>query len=404
MRPPSFTRQGHRRIHFLGLTATTICFAINCEPASAASPSTLNSQLLTTAKSSGGESSLISQSILKSKPLMDGYQKQSQPPVSLNLRETFTDLYTLGPGDGLTLLFLDPELKSVGGSISILQDGTSVLPLIGSVQLSGLTIGQATRWLTTLYSKQVVRPQLLLQLTTPRATKITIIGEITNPGLYRLGNISRLSDGIIQAGGITANADIRRVLLRRLVGQNGEQKQTFVNLAELYLMGNQFQNPILFDGDTIIVGRSSEPIPDEVIRIGRTNLAPRSINVTILGEVNSPGSVGLPANTPLMEALFRAGGLKKWRANKNHIEIRRFNDNGTVTRQVFTYKQDANISNGFNPPLRNGDTVIVNRSFYGETLDAINDIAVPLGIINNLGGIGGGGWNNNNNNNWFNNR
>jgi len=338
--------------------------------------------------------------MLKSSPLMDGYQKQSQPPVALNLKETFTDLYTLGPGDGLTLLFLDPELKGVGGVISILQDGTSVLPLIGSVQLSGLTMGQATRWLTTLYSKQVVRPQLLLQLTTPRPTKITIIGEITNPGLYRLGNISRLSDGIIQAGGITANADIRRVLLRRLVGQNGEQKQTFVNLAELYLMGNQFQNPILFDGDTVIVGRSSEPIPDEVIRIGRTNLAPRSINVTILGEVNSPGSVGLPANTPLMEALFRAGGLKKWRANKNHIEIRRFNDNGTVTRQVFTYKQDANISNGFNPPLRNGDTVIVNRSFYGETLDALNDIAVPLGIINNLGGIGGGwGWNNNWNNN-----
>jgi polysaccharide export outer membrane protein len=343
------------------------------------------------------DSNLLSQSILKSTPLMDGYQ--AQPPIPLNLKETFTDLYTLGPGDGLSLIFLDPELKSVGGGISILQDGTAILPLIGSVQLSGLTIGQATRWLTSLYSKQVVRPQLLLQLTAPRPTKITIIGEIINPGLYRLGNLSRLSDSITQAGGITANADIRRVLVRRLVGQNGEQKQTFVNLAELYLMGNQFQNPILFDGDTIIVGRTSEPIPDEVIRIGRTNLAPRSINVTILGEVNSPGSVGLPANTPLMEALFRAGGLKKWRANKNHIEIRRFNDNGTITRQVFTYKQDANISNGFNPPLRNGDTVIVNRSFYGETLDAINDIAVPLGIINNLGGIGGGGgWNNWNNN------
>jgi polysaccharide export outer membrane protein len=382
-----------------GLTAATF-LVVDHGASSAVSTTTSQFEDATSHRITSRGPTLVSQSTLKSSPLMDGARGQSS--VSLNLKETFTDLYTLGPGDSLTLLFLDPELKAVGGGINILQDGTAILPLIGSVQLSGLTIGQATRWLTSLYSKQVVRPQLLLQLTAPRPTKVTVIGEILNPGLYRVPNLSRLSDSIIQAGGITANADIRRVLVRRLVGQNGEQKQTFVNLAELYLMGNQFQNPILFDGDTIIVGRTSEPIPDEVIRIGRTNLAPRAINVTILGEVNSPGSVGLPANTPLMEALFRAGGLKKWRANKNHIEIRRFNDNGTITRQVFTYKQDANISNGFNPPLRNGDTIIVNRSFYGETLDALNDIAVPLGIINNLGGLGGGGgwgWNNNWNNN-----
>jgi polysaccharide export outer membrane protein len=152
----------------------------------------------------------------------------------------------------------------------------------------------------------------------------------------------------------------------------------------------------LFDGDTLIIGRASEPIPDEVIRIGRTNLAPTSVSITILGEVKNAGTISLPANTPLIEAIFRAGGLKKWRANKNHIELIRFNDNGTTTRQVFSYKDDLNVSNGFNPPLRDRDTIIVNRTFYGEALDALNDIAVPIGIINNLGGFGGGfgNWNN----------
>lgn len=318
-------------------------------------------------------------------------------PTALNVTETYTDLYTLGPGDGLNLIFLDPELKEVGGNLGILPDGTAILPLIGSVQLSGLTIGQATRWLTSLYEKQVVRPQLLLQLTSPRPVKVTVIGEVTRPGLYPLDGISRVSNSIQTAGGISANADIRKVLLRRNVGQSGEQKQTFLDLSQLFLMGNQFQNPILFDGDTVIVGRSIEPIPDEVIRIGRTNLAPTAISVTVLGEVKAAGTLSLPANTPLVEAIFRAGGLNKWRANKNHIELIRFNDNGTTTRQVFTYKQDLNVSNGFNPPLRDRDTIIVNRSFYGETIDAINDIAVPIGIINNLGGFGRNiwGWNNN---------
>jgi polysaccharide export outer membrane protein len=323
----------------------------------------------------------------------------SQILSPVGLTETYTDLYTIGPGDGLNLVFLDPELKSLAGSVSILPDGTAILPLIGSVQLSGLTIGQATRWLISLYEKQVVRPQLLLQLIAPRPVKVTIIGEVTKPGLYPLGGINRLANALQTAGGVTANADIRKILLRRVVGQNGEQKQTFLDMSQLFLMGNQFQNPILFDGDTVIVGRAVEPIPDEVVRIGRTNLAPSSINVTLIGEVKSPGSITLPANTPLIEAIFRAGGLNKWRANKNHIELIRFNDNGTTTRQVFSYKQDLNVSNGFNPPLRDRDTVIVNRSFYGETLDALNDIAVPIGIINNLSRFGNGfGWNNNNNN------
>jgi polysaccharide export outer membrane protein len=320
----------------------------------------------------------------------------SQQRVPLNLAETYTDLYTLGPGDGLTLVFLDPELKDVGGPFAILMDGTAILPFVGSVQLSGLTIGQASRWLTSLYEKQIVRPQLLLQLTSPRPTKVTVIGEVTKPGFFELPGLPRVINAVQSAGGITANADIRKVMLRRVVGQDGAQKQTFLDLSQVFFMGNQFQNPILFDGDTLIIGRATEPLPDEIIRIGRTNLAPLTINVSVLGEVKSPGTLGLPANTPLMEAIFRAGGLAKWRANKNHIELIRFNDNGTTTRQVFSYKQDLNVSNGFNPPLRDRDTIIVNRSFYGEAIDALNDLAVPIGIVNNLGGIGNNwNWNNN---------
>ena len=78
---------------------------------------------------------------------------------SLSLPELYSDLYTLGPGDVLQLIFLDPEAKSLNGPFGILADGTSTLPLVGSVQLIGLTIGQATRWLSSLYAKQLVRPQ-----------------------------------------------------------------------------------------------------------------------------------------------------------------------------------------------------------------------------------------------------
>ena len=107
-------------------------------------------------------------------------------PLPLSVTEVYNDLYVLGPGDGLQLTFTDPSASTIGGPVVILPDGTSTLSLLGSVQLTGLTIGQATRWLTSLYAKQLVRPELILSLTSPRPVKVTIIGEVGRPGLYPL--------------------------------------------------------------------------------------------------------------------------------------------------------------------------------------------------------------------------
>jgi polysaccharide export outer membrane protein len=332
-----------------------------------------------------------------------------RPGERLTLTEVYNDLYVLGPGDGLQLTFLDPAARDVGGAISILPDGTTSLALLGSVQLSGLTIGQATRWLTSLYAKQLVRPQLYLTLTSPRAVKVSIIGEVEKPGLYPLGSYSTPVSAIQQAGGITLNSDIRRVILRRLAGPDGSLKETVLDLSQVLLQGNQLQNPILFDGDTLIVSRTTTIIPAEVREVGASNLAPTSISVNVIGEVKGPGTLSLPANTPMVEAIFRAGGPVKWRANTNKIELVRFTRGGKVTRQIYQYKDSMEISQGQNPPLRNGDTIIVNKSIYGMALDSINDIAVPLNAANSVLNLYNTWyfyrWNNNNNNyNYNNNR
>jgi polysaccharide biosynthesis/export protein len=303
----------------------------------------------------------------------------SSAPLPLSVTEVYNDLYVLGPGDGLQLTFTDPSATAIGGPVVILPDGTSTLSLLGSVQLTGLTIGQATRWLTSLYSKQLVRPELILSLTNPRPVKVTIIGEVGRPGLYPLASYSTPVSAIQTAGGVTLNADIRKILLRRLSGPDGSQKQTVLDLAQVFQVGNQRQNPILFDGDTIVVARTEELIPEEVLQIGATNLAPATISVSVIGEVKNPGTISLPANTPLAEAIFRAGGAQNWRANKNDIELVRLNRNGTTTREVYNYRDGIGVSKGLNPPLRDRDTIIVNRTFYAEALDVLNQVIVPLG-------------------------
>jgi polysaccharide biosynthesis/export protein len=332
-----------------------------------------------------------------------GTGSSNPTPVRLSITEVYADLYVLGPGDGLQLTFLDPAAKEIGGPFGILPDGTSSLPLLGSVQLTGLTIGQASRWLSSLYGKQLKRPQLYLTLITPRPVKVSIIGEVEKPGLYPLPPFSTPVSAIQQAGGITVNSDIRKVTLRRQAGIDGSQKQATLDISQVLLNGNQLQNPVLFDGDTLIIGFTKE-VPADIREIGASNLAPTAISVTILGEVKSPGSVSLPANTPLVEAIFRAGGPVRWRANKNQVELVRFSRDGKATRQTFSYNDTTNLSQK-NPPLRNGDTVIVKSSLYGKVLDVFSDIAVPIGAASSAANLVntwnyyGRNWNNNNNNN-----
>lgn len=333
------------------------------------------------------------------------------PPVSapLSLQAVYSDFYTLGPGDELLLSFLDPSVKEVGGPVRILPDGTSTLALLGSVQLSGLTLGQASRWLTTLYARYLVRPQLVLGLTSARPVQVSVLGEVGRPGLYSFGGggagsgpstsaggavtgagggggpVSLITpvSAIQAAGGITLNADIRRVILRRVAGPGGAEKQAQLDLTQLLQVGNQRMNPILFDGDTLLIPRSEKPLPSEVIQIGISNLSPATINVTVLGEVKSPGTLAVPANTPLQEVLMRAGGPNPWRANKGRIELVRLNRNGTSTTEIYEYQPGQNISQGFNPPLRDRDTVIVRRSVYGKSVDLVNELIAPLTSIVN---------------------
>lgn len=278
------------------------------------------------------------------------------------------------------------------------------------MQLTGLTLGQATRWLTSLYARHLVRPQLILSLTSSRPVKVSVLGEVARPGLYTFAGgggvgaagalASSPSSGpggafvpvtalttpvsaIQTAGGITLNADIRRVILRRLAGPGGVEKQTVLDLAQLLQVGNQRQNPILFDGDTLIVTKAEKPLPSEVIQVGISNLSPATINVTVLGEVKTPGVLAVPANTPLQEVLTRAGGPNPWRANKGRIELVRLNRNGTTTTELYEYQPGKDISQGFNPPLRDRDTVIVRRSYYGKTVDLVNELIAPLTSIVN---------------------
>jgi polysaccharide export outer membrane protein len=308
------------------------------------------------------------------------------------------DAYILGPGDGLQVKFLGGDTKDpLSGPVEVLSDGTVSLPLLGSVRLTGLTLSQATLWLQALYKRQLLRPELQLSLSRPRPLRVALVGEVERPGVYTLTNsessnteakvsisgLPTLVDAIQKAGGVTSEADLRQVILRRrLPGETMIYRRTKVDLLALVRDGDQVQNPFLFDGDTIRLLKAEQPVI-EATELASTTLAPTQITVYVVGEVERPGPVPVPANTPLVQAVLAAGGSKSWRANTARVQLVRINRNGSVTRQAFPIDLNAPASADHNPPLRNNDAVVVNRNGFTKFTDALNALVQP---INNVAG------------------
>lgn len=338
---------------------------------------------------------LTASSVVALPPAAKAVEARSVPAQAVPVSQE--DAYVLGPGDGLQLRFFGAT--ELSGPVEVLSDGNVSLPLLGPVRLTGLTLPQASQWLELIYKKQLLRPELQLSLVRPRPLRVALVGEVERPGLYTLtsteqsqteakvsiSGLPTLVDAIQKAGGITPMANLRVVTLqRRLPGEPLRYKRTSVDLLALVQQGDQLQNPILFDGDTIRIEQASEPVA-EVIELASTTLSPDKINVNVIGEVLSPGTLPLPANTPLVQAVLAAGGPQTWRASKGNVELVRINRNGTATRQRFQLNLSQGASNTKNPPLRDGDTVVVNRSGLARASDAIGAVSTPLtGLVNIL--------------------
>ncbi|MGE5508886.1 MAG: SLBB domain-containing protein [Chitinophagales bacterium] len=113
--------------------------------------------------------------------------------------------------------------------------------------------------------------------------KVTVLGEVRTPGLYRLRPGATVADALASAGGLAPEADATRV---KLVSSEG--RSSVLDLEGLFLRGDQANNRTVADGDQIIV----QALP----------------KVTVLGEVRTPGLIPATAKDGLLEVLAKAGG------------------------------------------------------------------------------------------------
>jgi polysaccharide biosynthesis/export protein len=191
--------------------------------------------------------------------------------------------YVLGPGDVIEVVVY-PQ-ADLTRTVTILPDGTISLPIVGIVRAAGQSIEELTKQLTNGYMVYFKNPQVAVIVKGFGKIQVSVIGQVTRPGVYDLTPGSTVLDALSAAGGLTDKASVTQA---RLVRTSGESQP--LALEDLLLRQDLEHNVALQAGDTLMV-------PEEL-----------NNRFFVLGDVGHPGVFVLRGEVSLPQALAMAGG------------------------------------------------------------------------------------------------
>jgi len=267
-----------------------------------------------------------------------GSQEESQ----VNGRDYFIREYVIGPRDLLEIKVF--ELPEFDHTVRVSEDGSITLPLVGNVQIGGLTKDKAEKKLSELLEKYVKKAQVSIFIKEYQSSRVAIIGAVEKPGMYELVGRQTLLQMISQAGGFKDTAADEIYVLRE--GQDGTTASISIDLEDLLINGNQNLNiPIQ---------------PNDVINVPVDKL----INIYVFGEVKQPGAlqVKMSKKITLLQAIAQAGGLTE-NATKRGVTIKRRDKSGKEIN-ITVNLNDIIKGKKKDIPLQEGDVVIVKQSIF----------------------------------------
>ncbi|MEC4893001.1 MAG: SLBB domain-containing protein [Oscillatoria sp. PMC 1051.18] len=225
-----------------------------------------------------------------------------------------------------------------------------------------------------------------------RARTVAVVGEVQRPGAYTLagvataastnqlagitGGLPTVTSAIEQAGGIKPLADVRNIQIRRQT-QIGTEQVIDVNLWQLLQAGDINQDTVVQNGDTIVIPRARNISAAESAEIASARFSPETIQVSVVGEVRSPGVINIPPNTPLNQALLTAGGFDQARADEEDVRLIRLNEDGTVITKEVNFSITEGVNERSNPILQDNDIIVIGRSDGARFADRLNTVLGP---------------------------
>ncbi len=256
------------------------------------------------------------------------------------LAESEEDYYVGGKDVLEIIVYEEPDLSK--DAIRVSLDGYINFPLIGKVNVNGLTSSQIEEKLQNLLADgYIINPQVSVLVMEYGSRKVFVLGAAKSTGSYELRGKTTLLEMISKAGGADKNAGDNFLILR----ETPKGPETIIiSRKELIDKGNLSLNITLLNNDTVYI-----PIADAIY---------------VLGEVKSPGTYELTGNNrTVLSAITHASGFTKIAAPEKTKIVRL--DNG-VQETIIVNLEDV-IKRGQKSKdieLKPEDVIIVPQGIF----------------------------------------
>lgn len=181
-------------------------------------------------------------------------QSVAQPP-SRNVTAAATTSvalptdYVIGVDDLLAVVFW--KEKELSAEVVVRPDGKISLPMLNDIKAAGLTPEQLGKAVEQSATKYVRDPGATVMVKEIRSRKVFVIGEVSGPGAFPLGNEMNVLQAIAQAGGLLEHANKGDIVIVR--NEQGKERRFKFSYNDVVRGKNPEQNIRLLPGDTILV-------------------------------------------------------------------------------------------------------------------------------------------------------
>ena len=118
----------------------------------------------------------------------------------------------LRAGDAVRVEIKDEP--TLTGEFVIGHDGRVLLPLVGTVPAADRPFPDVERDLLAAFNRELVKPVIRV---TP-LVRVSVQGEVRQPGLFLIDPTFTVSDVLARAGGPTTSANTKKIVIRRASG------------------------------------------------------------------------------------------------------------------------------------------------------------------------------------------
>lgn len=156
-------------------------------------------------------------------------QQQQHTDTTVDSRAYGDSEFRLGPEDVIEVTVYQD--KSLDRTVPVRPDGKISLPLIGEMPASGKTATDLQKEIALRLKQFVADPTVTVVVKEVNSPKVSVLGEVKNPGMYKIKDRATLLDAIALAGGLTEYAKRNKIVVIR-TDSNGPPHQFKLNIDD----------------------------------------------------------------------------------------------------------------------------------------------------------------------------